>query len=278
MATPEDIVNIALSNLGHSPQLVTSLSGTTTTEVLAGLHYPMARDALLSEINWNFAIKRAALKPNTTEPVFGFSNAYDMPSDMIRIIRTADGSKWRKEGAKLLSDTAPGTAVAITGATQANPVVITLAKLFPDSASVLFASVGGMSNLNGVIFQTDNPTSTTFELQGTDGTAFGAYTSGGTVQQLNVEVEYVFQETTTTNYPAQFVELLAFRLAAQLAPRLTDNANMTGQMWDIYNRKLAVAAHSDAVENTPRGFSSEDFLNARGSTFRDGNNWDLWAN
>lgn len=76
---------------------------------------------------------------------------------------------------------------SVQGATQANPVVITTtaAHGFYEGASVAFASVGGMTNLNGNTYVARNVTSTTFELwtpeqTRVNGTAFGAYTSGGT--------------------------------------------------------------------------------------------------
>ena len=57
------------------------------------------------------------------------------------------------------------TATTITGATQANPVVITTGgHTFTEGQQVLIASVGGMTQLNGNYYTVKNPTSTTFEL------------------------------------------------------------------------------------------------------------------
>lgn len=272
MATAVDICNLSLSLLGHAPDLVTSLAGTDTTSKLCNLHYPIARDSLMKSHNWNFAVKRAGLVPNATEPVFEFSNAYNLPSDYLRIIRTnldaegyVTGYKWRVEGTTLITNTAPGDTVSISGATRANPVVITTSSShsFSDGVSVYVESVGGMTEINDTIFTVDNPASTTFELLGVDGSAYTAYTSGGTVRQLNVEVEYVAQITDTTKFSQDFIDVLSYMLAARMAPRLTDNANMAAEMRGAAREALASVAFADGMEGTPRGLDADAWITAR---------------
>lgn len=74
-----------------------------------------------------------------------------------------------------------GTAHAITGATNANPCVVTSANHgFENGETVTFASVGGMTELNGNTYTVAGRTDNTFQLQGIDSTAYGVYTSGGT--------------------------------------------------------------------------------------------------
>jgi len=71
----------------------------------------------------------------------------------------------------------------ITGATNANPVVITTSAdhhlITGDEVSI--ASVGGMTQLNGNTYTITVISATTFSLDSTDGTGFGTYTSGGTL-------------------------------------------------------------------------------------------------
>ena len=69
----------------------------------------------------------------------------------------------------------------ITGATQANPVALTVAAHGRTTGDpVQIESVGGMTQLNGKIFACTVVDANTITLDATDGTAFGAYTSGGT--------------------------------------------------------------------------------------------------
>lgn len=73
------------------------------------------------------------------------------------------------------------TPQAITGATQANPVVITdVAHPFANDDDVLIKDIVGMEELNGRFFTIANKTANTYELVGEDGTGYGAYSSGGT--------------------------------------------------------------------------------------------------
>jgi len=72
--------------------------------------------------------------------------------------------------------------LTITGATQANPVVITSASHgMSNSDTINIASVGGMTDLNGNSYTVANKTNNTFELSGINGTGYGAYTSGGVI-------------------------------------------------------------------------------------------------
>lgn len=271
MTTDVQICNMALARIGHAPDKITSLAGTDTTSVLFNLFFSVTRDELLTLHDWNFATKRAALAPNTTEPIFEFLYTYDLPSDYLRIKRTnleaegyVTGADWRIEGNKLLSNTGPGTAKTITGATQANPVVLTVVGHgIPDGASIYVESVGGMTQINDLAFTVDNPATDTLELKGVDGSAYTAYTTGGTVKQLNIEVEYVASITDTTAWTPQFVDLMAQRLAAETAIRLTDNAQIAQSAWEVYNRKLELMRHRDAVEGTPRDIQADLWIQSR---------------
>ncbi len=72
--------------------------------------------------------------------------------------------------------------VAITGATMANPVVVTAtAHGKSNGDKIAIFDVSGMTELNGNIYTVANKTDDTFELSGINGTGYTAYTSGGTL-------------------------------------------------------------------------------------------------
>lgn len=87
------------------------------------------------------------------------------------------------------------TAVPVTGATSANPVVITAAGHgIPEDGLVRFSDITGMSQLNGPTFRAVNPTTDSFELAtaggaAVDGTAFDSFVSGGSVRLLATSVQ-----------------------------------------------------------------------------------------
>lgn len=88
--------------------------------------------------------------------------------------------------------------VTITGATAANPVVITSAgHKLQTGMPVQIASVGGMTQLNGNSYLITVLSSSTFSLQdknGTniDGSGFSAYTTGGTASWVLIPTNNVF--------------------------------------------------------------------------------------
>lgn len=105
----------------------------------------------------------------------------------------------------------------ITGATQANPCVITIAGHgYSNGEEVYIASVAGMTELNGRNFKVANVAANTFELQYMNGTnvnsaAFGAYTSGGTAARVyTIATPYLEADLPTLQYvqSADIVQLV----------------------------------------------------------------------
>jgi hypothetical protein len=92
----------------------------------------------------------------------------------------------------------------ITGATAANPVVITSnAHGYDNGQWVYITGVGGMTQLNGRYYKVANKAVNTYELQDLDGnpingTGFTAYTSGGTSARV-YEVVSPYAEADLTN-------------------------------------------------------------------------------
>lgn len=94
-------------------------------------------------------------------------------------------SPTQRYGVFLWPDQAVGATPAITGATQANPVVVTSPNHgFINGQDVEITGVGGMTNLNGNVYVATLIDKDHFSL-GVDGSAFGAYTSGGVAQRFD---------------------------------------------------------------------------------------------
>lgn len=93
--------------------------------------------------------------------------------------------------------------VAISGATQANPVVVTTgaAHGYANGDEVYIDSVVGMTELNQKRYIVANKTANTFELQGVDGLGYTAYVSGGTVARIfTLVTPYLEADIPTLNY------------------------------------------------------------------------------
>lgn len=83
------------------------------------------------------------------------------------------------------------TSVNITGATQANPCVITAnSHGLVSGDEVYISGVGGMTQLNGGYYTVTYIGANTFSLDGVNSTAYGAYTSGGTIKRSAMYTPY----------------------------------------------------------------------------------------
>lgn len=99
------------------------------------------------------------------------------------------------------------TPVTITGATQANPVVISSpAHGYSNGDDVEIDGVAGMVELNGRPFRANNVASNTYELtdfrgMNIDGTRYDAYISGGTSERIyTIETPWAAADLFNLNY------------------------------------------------------------------------------
>jgi len=107
MASVVDICNSALNMLGAST--IIDLTENSKNARLCNQRYELVRDAVFRSHPWNCLQKRIELAKDTTSPVFEFTNAYTLPADSLRILRSensnlSNNEKFRIEGKKLLSD------------------------------------------------------------------------------------------------------------------------------------------------------------------------------
>jgi len=86
MASPVDICNLALSHLGNKAQVSSIAPSDKSTEAnLCVIFYPQARDLILEEYDWNFAIRTVALA-DLGSPPSGWAYRYDYPNLCLRPI------------------------------------------------------------------------------------------------------------------------------------------------------------------------------------------------
>jgi len=108
-SSPVAICNLALDHLNQA-----AISNIDTpvnkTEVVCARWYANVRRAVLRSHVWNFAKARAALSRNATAPAFGYTSAYDLPGDFIRLLFIGDDSindynrDYEVEGKQILID------------------------------------------------------------------------------------------------------------------------------------------------------------------------------
>lgn len=84
MSTQIEIVNIALAMI--SANLITGIDDDSDEARLARLHYGPARDATLEAQEWTFAMTRFMPAKNAEAPLFGYSAAFDLPTEILRVV------------------------------------------------------------------------------------------------------------------------------------------------------------------------------------------------
>ena len=103
MASVVDICNGALNLLGASTIL--SLTEDSKNARLCNARYTQVRDSLFRSHPWNCLQKRVQLAADTTAPAWGFTSAYTLPADCLRLLRILDyDSNHKVEGRKILTN------------------------------------------------------------------------------------------------------------------------------------------------------------------------------
>ncbi len=86
MASRIDIANLALTKLGSASK-ITALTDNSVAAVAINSVYEMVRLAELRGNYWSFALKRTSIPASATAPAWGFSVAYPLPSDFLRLVQ-----------------------------------------------------------------------------------------------------------------------------------------------------------------------------------------------
>lgn len=104
MPSVVDVCNKALDKLGQSP--IVSLGDGNKAANLCSRNWPLVRDQVLRDHPWNFAVQRTNLAPMEQAPSWGFSAAFQLPSDWLRLLEVRDLStdEYQVEGRTILAD------------------------------------------------------------------------------------------------------------------------------------------------------------------------------
>ena len=119
MASVVEICNGSLNQLGATTIL--SLTEDSKNARLCNQRYTQVRDSVFRSHPWNCLQKRIELAADTTAPAWGFSYAYTLPADCLRLLRILDfDSNYKVEGRKILSNTSSMKILYVSRVTDAN--------------------------------------------------------------------------------------------------------------------------------------------------------------
>lgn len=206
-AAGEDALVIAVCNQSLGLLGAEEISGdeqTTRNYLLCETFYPKARDEILAAHKWNFAKKRV-FAIQTTDPLFGYDNAFTKPSDCLKVWRIADdnAATFEVEGDLILTD---------EGETA------------PDWATATDYIAGRVCSNDDVTY-----TCTVAHTSGDDdeepgtGANWANYWDSESGDYKYLETEYVYQATDVSSYPPFLEQCVVINLAIKLSSPIKQN-------------------------------------------------------
>ena len=116
MAASIDIANAALNTIGADP--IVAFTDANKRAIACQGQYNLSRKEELRGANWSFAIKRTTLPALAAAPAFGYTFAYQLPVDFVRLVqvgqwfvgfsntdyRTGPESEYALEDGKILTN------------------------------------------------------------------------------------------------------------------------------------------------------------------------------
>lgn len=101
-----EICNLALKALGLDP-IASLQSDNSQAGIILRNTWEATRDAILRAANWRCLLSRSgSLAREAATPSFGYSYAYALPPDYVRVVEMSVDAEWAVEGSLLLTDEA----------------------------------------------------------------------------------------------------------------------------------------------------------------------------
>lgn len=253
MSMTENAANILVCNqaLGLLGAKAIVLSGTTANHTYCTTFFDDSRDEILASHPWNYARKRGnAIQ--TTDPLFGYDNAFTKPSDCLRVWKIADdqAAEFRVEGSLILTD---------EGETP------------PDWADETAYIVGQMVSNDDVTYlcKVAHTSGDDDEEPGT-GANTSSYWTSQTGDYKYLEVEYIYQVTDVSSYPPFLAWCVVLNLAIKLASPIqqvstAQASTLQGMLWGGPKNYgyMSQARSQDAQESGGVAIKTNLFLDAR---------------
>ena len=84
--SPVDVCNLSLDLLRHTTLIESLDTPDSDEEALGARWYHALRRSLLRMFPWNFARVRTTIPRDTTDPAFGYADAYVLPNDYVNYV------------------------------------------------------------------------------------------------------------------------------------------------------------------------------------------------
>jgi hypothetical protein len=231
MSMTDSAQNISMCNqsLGMLGAEAITLAATTEQNyIYCAAVFDDARDEILALHKWNFAKKRA-FAIQTTDPLFGYDNAFTPPSDYIRILQIEEdaGAEFEVENALILTD---------EGETPSDWVTAT-------------------DYLVGDYLQSDSSGSTLTYVVGTaftsstEATDLSSYCTSQSADLDVLKVEYIYQHTTFSTWPVYAKQCLVLNLARMLCSAIKQNEEVAMNLQAMLHGSRKVIGYLDIARS-----------------------------
>lgn len=260
MATDVQIASLALTRIGHEGIASFSASGDKAQRWFHA-NYDMIRQSMLREHGWRCAIARAVLSMDDIRQITAVSS-----TNPVVVTSAAHG----------FTNGQTVYIAGLIGMSELNDRQFTVANVAADTFELqgedgtghqAYASGGAayayVAKEYRYRFALPADCLRLLRINGGEWDEYRVETGYVYTNEGTVHVEYIFDQDDEAAFDAQFVDILAARLSAEISFYLTDNSTLTEQAWNIYNQKLSLARTMDSRQGTPRGIDADAWLNAR---------------
>ena len=239
--TNEEIVicNLALGQVGEY-QITSSATSTKQYELCERYYDEVVKD-VLSDHTWNEAKKRAYLVEEADAPVFGFSYRFELPSDLIKVIRIGDGENdyefWEVENGYILTNLAQSPLSYAVGDKYA-------AGQYISYGSVTYEVITGFT-----------ATDWTTDLA-------NLLTTSGDYAVL--KIEYIYNLTDTTKWSVRLKNAIAEQLAIKVSVGITNDPKTKYDLVNQYESlTIRKARSADAQQGRVRPITNSTWWRSR---------------
>ncbi len=253
MSMTDNAANIAVCNesLGLlGAEEITVGATTEQNHIYCTTFFDDARDEILVAHKWNFAKKRA-FAIQTTDPLFGYDNAFTPPSDYLKIVQIEEepDAEFEVENALILTN---------EGATPSDW----------EAAKDYLAGEYIQSDDSGstLTYLIDTAFTSTTSSETTDLSTYCTSQSG---DLDTLKVEYIYQHTTFSTWPVYAKQCLVINLARMLSSPIKQNEEAAFNLQAmLYGSKkvigyLDVARSIDGMEGGAIRIKTATWLKAR---------------
>lgn len=236
------VANLALDHLGE-PYLTSYADDTGTTADAARLHMAQCVETVLEGHVWSFATRRVELNPVTDDVVGGVGMAFYLPSDCLRLVRV-NGTEvdapvrcFEVQGRMLLLPDSPPWEAWVTGTLYYAGTMVTYDGAMYTCLLTHTAGAAGAANTPA----------------GVSASTYWVIVPGPVVAYI---ANTAADDAEVPNWPATFTDAVAYLLASRMAPKLTQDQNLSAALFQRHETALGKARSKDTRESRSNENSS----------------------